>query len=360
MSALIHAFQFLAKPPKPAPVCVVLGADRFLKRMVLERLRSAVLGQDDSDAPAVVLDGESIPWRDVADELATVSLFGGGRRLVVVENADPFVTQFRARLEAYVAKPSRVSVLVLVVSRWPSTTRLHNEVAQHGLAIECGPPQRAFGKRKEIDQAQLAQWLCQRCADAHGATLGRQAAAQLIQLVGHDLGLLDQQLAKLALLVEPDTKITPELVSEIIGGWRAKTTWELLDAATEGNAAEALRQLDRILHSGDPPVALFGAISWSLRRFADATRVIERAERAGRPVNLPQALVAAGFPKWSGDAVRAAERQLRQIGRKRAGQLHHWLLEADLAMKGTHSTPDRARFVLESLIVQLARQSRPA
>jgi hypothetical protein len=49
-----------------------------------------------------------------------------------------------------------------------------------------------------------------------------------------------------------------------------------------------------------------------------------------------------------------AERQLRQIGRQRARQLTGWLLAADLAIKGHHSSDDRARTELERLIVRLS------
>jgi DNA polymerase-3 subunit delta len=359
MSKPIHAFQFLSKPTASVSVGVVFGDDRFLKRMVLDRLRAVVQGAEE-DLPSVVLDGNSAAWRDVADEVATVSLFGGDRRFVVVESADKFVTAARSQLEEYVQRPSRASVLVLDVSRWPGNTRLYQAVAKTGLAIDCGPPQRVVGKRSEVDQAQLTQWLCRRAVDPHRVTMTQPAAAQLIELVGHDLGMLDQQLAKLAVLVSSGEQVTPEGVCEIIGGWQTKTTWDLLDAATEGRADEALKQLDRILQSGEPPQQLFGAISWSLRRFADATRVVQRAERQGRPVNLTGALVEAGFRQWPRNALVQAERQLRQIGRHRASQLHQWLLAADLALKSTHSDPNRARFVMEQLIVRLARQNRPA
>jgi DNA polymerase-3 subunit delta len=359
MSSPIHAFSYLSDSPAPAPVCVVFGDDRFLKRMVLDQLSRGAGGQDEQERFTIVQDGNTAQWRDIADELVTVSLFGDDRRFVVVEQADKFVSCCRASLEAYVARPSSTSVLVLDVATWPSNTRLYKEVGKVGLAIECGPPQRVAGKRKAIDESALADWLCRRGADHHRAKMTRQAALQLIELVGHDLGVLDQQLAKLALLVDPKERVTPEMVGDIVGGWRAKTTWELLDAATDGNAAEALKQLDRILHSGEPPIAIFGAISWSLRRFADAARVVQQAEREGRRIDLPGALLEAGFRKWPQNALETAERQLRQIGRERAGRLYRWLLEADLELKGTHSAPDRARFVLERLIVRLARQARP-
>ena len=57
--------------------------------------------------------------------------------------------------------------------------------------------------------------------------------------------------------------------------------------------------------------------------------------------------------------IEKAEKQMIQIGRQRGGKLYQWLLEIDLALKGSHSTPDRARFKLEQLILRLAPQVGP-
>ena len=180
-------------------------------------------------------------------------------------------------------------------------------------------------------------------------------------MTGTELGLLDQSLAKLALsLDDPTSGATPADVVDIIGGWRTKTTWDLLDAACNGNAGEALLQLDRILSAGEHPQAMFGAISWSLRRFAAAARNVEALERAGRPVRLGDALEAAGFRRYPQGALQRAESQLRQIGRQRAVKLFAWLLETDLALKGTHSAPHLARLAMETLIIRISAAPQTA
>jgi DNA polymerase-3 subunit delta len=75
---------------------------------------------------------------------------------------------------------------------------------------------------------------------------------------------------------------------------------------------------------------------------------------------LRDALLQAGFRPWPADALAAAEKQLIQLGRDRAGRLLQWLLEADLAMKGSHSSSDRARFVLEMLFLRQAKRQQPS
>ena len=358
MAAKLHVFEYLEAPSKypPAAVNVVFGDEAFLKRLAVKSLRSAVANDDDT--PFATFDGDSVEWRDVLDELSTVALFGGGGpRLAVVEQADTFVSKNRERLEAYVEKPRSTGVLILEVSTWMATTRLYKAIDKTGLQIECRAP--TLGSGKAIDERKIAAWLAQWSQKRHDAVLAPQAAALILELVGPEFGLLDQELAKLALFAGPGGTIKPDLVRDVVGGWKAKTVWELMDAACAGNAAEALRHLDLALQSGEPPQALFGQISWSLRRFATATRIYQRAEREGRRPALRAVLEQAGFRAYPKGALESAERQLKQLRRDRAGQLYRWLLDADLALKGSHSTPALARWVLEQLILRLARTPAP-
>jgi DNA polymerase-3 subunit delta len=189
----------------------------------------------------------------------------------------------------------------------------------------------------------------------HQVSLDRESAQLLLDLTGPSFGVLDQDLAKLSLLVKPGEKVTAEAVQQIVGGWRTKTTWDLVDAAASGDAGDALVQLDRLLQSGEHPLALVGSISWSLRRFAAATRIFQQAERRGDKLPLKEALSQAGVRDWPFGALAAAEKRLMQLGRQRAGRLYRWLLELDLALKGTHSADDRARWALEQLILRMSK-----
>ena len=322
-------------------------------------LHQQLFGADLSDAQWTKFDGDQSVWRDVQDELATVSLFGTGRRVVLVEAADKFVKEYRELLEAFAARSNHHGLLVLSVDSWPANTRLFKATQQTGLQIDCRPPQRAAGRNKALDEHRMLQWLAEWSSTQHDATLPSRAAELLLELVGPHFGLLDQELAKLALFAGPGGKISSEMVRDVVGGWRTKTTWELIDAAASGNAAEALQQLDELLQSGESAHALFGQISWSLRRFALATRIVQQTERDRRPVVFRDVLLAAGFQQWPRGALEQSKQQLIQIGRERADRLFRQLLEADLALKGSHSSPHHARRLLEHLILQLAGQMRP-
>ncbi len=354
----LHAFDYLAAAAgqKPAAVIAAFGDEPFLKRLVVNALRSQVVGED-ADVPVATYDcGERAPdWRDVADELSTASLFGGGKpRLVILERADSFVSANRQKLEDYVAKPRTSGVLVLDVDEWPSNTRLYKALDQSGLQIDCRPPQKK-GKSKDIDEAAIDKWISSWAKSHHGIQLPHDAAQHLLDLTGPVFGLLDQNLAKLALLVPAGAKVSADDVQQFVGGWRSKTTWDLVDAAAAGETADALAQLDRLLHAGEHPLALVGSLSWSLRRYAAATRIFEQAERAGHKMGLREALSQAGVRDWPLGNLAATEKRLMQLGRKRAGHLYRWLLDLDLSLKGTHSPDDRARWALEQLVLRMAK-----
>jgi DNA polymerase-3 subunit delta len=248
---------------------------------------------------------------------------------------------------------------VLVVDTWASNTRLYKAIDKCGLQVECRAPEKSAGKRKVLDENRLCKWLISRALHHHRAKLDPLAAETLLEVTGPEFGLLDQELANLALFAGEGGQIDVAMVRDVVGGWRGKTIWELVDAAADGDTSEALRQLDRLLQAGEQPVALFGQIAWSLRRFATATRVSQETERAGRRIPLREALIQAGIPHWNQRGLERAELQLKQMGRDRAGQLHQWLLETDLALKGSHSNPHRARFALEQLFWRLAKRTSP-
>jgi DNA polymerase-3 subunit delta len=367
-SGALDALEFLSHPDEhpTANICTIFGDDSFLKGEVLSALRKQLLGSDDGEFGLTVFEGRDVQLRDVRDALSSVSLFGDGQRVVIIEDADTFVSDHRPELEDYVTKvagtlrvpsagpsashgtrsvPTTKSVLILDVKSWPSNTRLAKAVAASGLAIKCDAP----------TDRQAKSWLTHRAKSIYNVLLDAGAADALLELVPPELGILVQEIAKLALMVGADRVINVKLVQENVGGWRTRVTWDMIDAAADGRAADALRQLDRLIASGEKPFGLLPMMASSLRRFPTAVQLIEAAEKNRQRLPPREALAQAGvIPFKLGDA----ERQLRQIGRQRAKQLTEWLLAADLAMKSHNSSDERARMEIERLIIRLAADEK--
>jgi len=168
----VSALDYLAHPEKHplAGVCAVYGDDAFLKSEVVIAVRGQVLEGEEGEFGLTAFAGREVRLCDVRDALATVSLFGAGRRLVIIEEADPFVTEFRGELEDYVAKPAR-GVLVLEVKTWPGNTRLAKQVAAAGLSIDCRSLEPLKPQEKRPRDREMKKWLVERAKALHEVRL---------------------------------------------------------------------------------------------------------------------------------------------------------------------------------------------
>jgi DNA polymerase-3 subunit delta len=331
----MDSLTFLEKPPRPPPrpVYVLHGDEDFLKRKVLVSLRSLVLGPGGDDFGLSTHEGDKATFAAVHDELCTLP-FLGGLRLVVVDAADAFVTRYRSHLEKYMSQPATAGVLVLDVKSWPATTRIA-KLVEAAATIVCKAP--AVYK--------LPNWCVQWAATRHGKQISAPAANLLVELVGADMGQLDQELTKLAIYVDRAGRIDADDVDRLVGCSRAENTWKIFDAMAQGQAAEALAIVDRLLEQGQEPLRILGAFSMQLRRLAQAARLTRQGLR------LSDALEQAGFSAYN---IKGAEEQLRHLGRQRADLLYDWLLEVDLGIKGSSQLEPRT--LLERLVVRLARR----
>jgi DNA polymerase-3 subunit delta len=328
----ISFLQGVAKA-KPRPIYVLQGDEHFLKRRVLTALKTLVLGPEESEFGLSSREGDRSEWAEVHDELETLP-FLSPRRLVVIERADSFVTRERPRLEKYFAEPAKMGVLVLEVQSWPATTRLA-KLLPEAATIACKAP----------SAQKLPEWCAGWCAAQHGKPLSAPAARMLVDLVGADMGLLDQEMAKLAIYAGGNSRIDTADVDQLVGQSRAENTWKIFDLIGAGQTGEALTLLDRLLDQGEDPLRLLGAFSMQLRRLAQAARLAVQGE------SLADALERVGVPPFGR---RNAEQQLRHLGRRRLDRIYDWLLETDLGMKGSSQLPPRT--LLERMVVQLARK----
>ncbi|MCC6420499.1 MAG: DNA polymerase III subunit delta [Gemmataceae bacterium] len=331
----MDSLVFLERPPKgkPQPLYVLHGDEDFLKRRVLEVLRAFVLGKDGDDLAVSTHPGDRAAFAAVYDELQTIPFFGS-RRLVVVENADPFVNRNRATLEKILGKLPDTGTLVLDVKSWPSNTRLY-KLVDPSAALACKAP----------PAYKLPQWCVGWATARHGKQLTAQAAALLVELIGPEMGQLDQELLKLAIYIGDRARIDAADVDRLVGRSREETTWKVFDAIGQGNAKEALTILDRLFAQGEEPMRILGAFSMQLRRLAQAAALY----RQGRPVAA--ALEQAGVAAF---ALKGAEQQMKHLGRRRLERLYEWLMEVDLGLKGGSLLPPRT--LLERLVVRLARK----
>ncbi len=328
------AFIEKATKTKPAALFALTGDEDFLKRQAQVKLVADMLDDADPEFAMTTFAGDVAVWSTIKSELDTLP-FVGPRRVVLIEQADPFVTANRSQLEKYVAAEGNRGVLLLDVKSWPGNTKLAK--ATTATTIVAKAPERA----------KMRSWCQARAKSAYDSELANDAAEWLIELVGGGLGQIDQELAKLATFAGAGKKITRELVEKMVGRTRQAETFKIFDAIGSGQTAVALTILQRLYEQGEQPIALLGAFSWQLRRLGAVSRLARRS-------SLPQAFDQLGVSPFFRNGL---EQQLRHLGRARMDRLYDWMIETDLAMKG--SSPLAPELILERLVVKLARVEKP-
>ncbi len=330
----MHATQYLRTPHAAAPGALVVmhGAESHLKQSCLKELRTMILGAGDDNAIGESrFAGQDLEWWSVRDELLTVSMFTA-RRLVVVDDAEEFVTNCRSALEEYVEAPAKKSVLVLDVKSWRKNTRLAKKLDSIGLELDCG----------ELKGTQLTGWLVEDAKTRFAKQLTRDAAALMVELAGNGLALLDQELQKLTSYVGNRDRINAEDVRTLVGGWKAETTWNMINAIRDQQPDVAFICLDKLLVAGEPAPKILGGMNFVFKKLAQATEI----SRHG--TNLRVALKESGVQQWE---IEHAERYLKRIRRQRAEHILERLALADYGLKGGSRLPDRLQ--LEQLVLWL-------
>jgi DNA polymerase-3 subunit delta len=315
----------------PQPIYVLYGDEDFLKRHAQSAIRRIVFGPEDDAFGLSVYAGDEAKFAEIRGELETLP-FIGSHRLVLVESADKFVTEARTSLEKYFGQPSRTGTLVLSVKSWPANTKLSKMLADEATIV-C----------KSMKSYQLPAWCAKWMAAQYGKRLPADVAGLLVEVVGSEMGVLDQEMAKLAIYVGSAKQIEAKDVDAIVASGRLDNMWKIFDAIGAGRSGAALAILDRLLDQGEEPLRLVGAFGSQLRRLAQ----IASLQRAGQP--LARAMVQTGVQHW---AQEGHEKLLRQLG-ERANRLFDWLLELDMGLKGGKQLPPRT--LLERLVIQLAR-----
>jgi DNA polymerase-3 subunit delta len=326
------AFLDRASRASPEPIYVLHGDEDFLKRQVLAVLRKIVLGSDSDSFGLSTYPGDKAIFADIRSELETLP-FVGPRRLLVVETAEPFVTANRAHLEKYFAAPASTATLVLDVKTWPANTRLAKSLGEKGTIV-C----------KALPAYRLGGWCVKWMAAQHEKRLQSDAAELLVELVGTDMGQLDQEMTKLAAYVGSRDQVQLKDVDQLVGRSRAENIWQIFDAIGAGQTGAAIIILDRLFDQNEEPLRILGAFSMQLRRLVQVARLARQGQSFG------QAMDSAGVPPF---ARRGLEQQLRHLGRERVDRLYDWLLEVDLGMKGSSQLPPRT--LLERLVIRLAQ-----
>lgn len=311
-----------------SPVYLLVG-EPFLADEALDRIRS----ETGADPLAEDLFDADVLATTLQSALETPSLLGG-RRLVVVHDAQDLGKEQNATLSRYLEAPSPDAVLVLIAA---GRTKLDAAMKKTGDVIKLDVPK---GRR-------LMGWIRQRAGE-HRLQLDERAAWALIDTVGNELRELDGALSRLATQFGDGTRIGAPQVRGAFARLADERIFALTDALGDRRLPIAMTALRRLLLQGDEPLMILGALSGHIRRLLRARRFAEQG-----PKVVADAL---GLPGWRAERLHKQARSYREEELVAAMSV---LAATDIELK-SGGTQEQAAAALERAVLHIVQGSAPA
>ena len=317
-------------------VFFLFGEDEYGKEEAVAALVAAHLDPATRDFNFDQLRGSEIGEETLASAIATPPLMAEWR-VVLVREAQALASSARMRgiIEGVLARPVAGLALILVATiPDQSKAQFYQRLRKDAVAVEF----------PALAPADVPGVLMERAARL-GFALDADAARELAEAIGPDLGVLMAELGKLRDYAAGRTRVGVEDVRAVTGRIERQNRWAWFDLVGGRRFAEARAALPALFDAGETGVGLLLGLGTQFLRLALAAAGGESALQAELPPNqrwLASRLVRQAR-SWTLPALDAALEDL---------------LRADRLLK---SAPLSDRHVIEELLLRLeARAAVPA
>lgn len=179
----------------------------------------------------------------------------------------------------------------------------------------------------QMDENSLSSWLSEQ-AKEQGGTLSFADARYLVERVGANQQLLDNEITK---LLNYDLKITRQTIELLTDKTPQSTIFELLDAAMSGNAKRALSLYEEQRSMKVEPQQIIAMLGWQLHALA-LVKVAEGRDSA----------TIAKEARMNPFVVRKTQGLARQMSLSHIKKLIHDTLVLDIRLKSEPIDADEA------------------
>jgi len=209
-----------------APAYLIVSSDPFLHTEAAAAVKGLVpAAEAEFNFQTFDLTGNGgLPLEQVLDVLNTVPFFGG-RKFVVVENAQKLLKKDLLRLARYLGSPSESSVLLLMYSGQPKKEVKEGLKAVRQISLD-------------LAEREIQSWIRER-ARAKGINLTERAADYLLGIIGPEPGLLASEVDKCGLMGKRE--IDSDDLTEVVEGKRTFSAFALIDAIMKRDAGQVFR-----------------------------------------------------------------------------------------------------------------------
>ncbi len=331
-----NAESFARQPPPEIRAILVYGPDHGLVRERVGSLVRSVVPDLNDPFRVVELSGTQVQKDPavVADEAASLA-FGGGRRAVLVRDADDGTTKAFGQ---FLDDPAGDGLVIAAAGDLAAKSRLRQtfEKAKLGAALPC-----------YRDDARSLPGLIEETLRGEGLRVSREARDYLATHLGGDRLVTRSELNKLAIYVG-DGEVTLADAQACVGDTAELTLEDIAFAAGAGDTGEIERAYQRAIREGAHPVQPLRATARHFQRLhAVAGRNdLDQAMTELRPPvfwKRKQAFKAQAQAWTAAPLARALQRLLDAESRVKTTGMPAATIASRTLMEVAHRSPLRKR-----------------
>lgn len=312
------------------------GEDAFRREEAMKVFIDAHVDPGVRDFNLDQLRGSDVDVDILASTLATPPMMAEWR-VVIIRDAESLAGSSRARKLILELAKSPPPGLAFALSADVSGSKAK-------FWKELGKAARSLNYRA-VPLEDLPGWLVDRASDSLGMTLEHDAARALAQAIGSDLGILQQELAKLGEYVEGDRPVTREDVAAVGTTLPAQDRWDWIDLVAARRFDDAAARLSILLsQSGETGVGITLGLGTMLLRLGV---VVDEGPRALEKLLPP-------YQNW------LAGKMARMAGGWSVSQVEDALLGLLRVDRLLKSSPLSDDLVLEEWLLGLEARRREA
>lgn len=319
---------------------LIHGTENYIIDDAIRKITRGVLSEEDMEFNLSQYDLADTPIQEAIDDAETLS-FMSDKKVVIVRNAI-FLTGSKDKskvehslegLESYVKDPNPNTVFIIVapyekLDKRKKLTKLLNKEA---AVIEAT----TFNERN------AEQWIREKTREMN-LPITAGAIGRLLQNVGSNLLMLNNELQKMAIYIDEGESITEETVDEMVAKTLEQNVFTLVEKVTTRKLDDAFTILYDLLRQNEEPIKILALLLRQFRIIFQSKILLQQG--------VPQSDIAKQL-KLHPYAVKVAMDQGRQYGEQDLKDILRTLSELDYKMK----TGGNKQLLLEMFLTSLQK-----
>ena len=212
------------------PIYFLMGDEPYYIDNIASYIEKNVLSEEEKGFNQTILYGRDVSVDEIASSAKRFPMMADYQVIIVKEAQD--LSRSIEKLVSYAENPQPTTILVFCYKykKIDKRKKLYKALKKTGILFESKP----------LYENKVPDWI-KKNLHSKGYTISPKAAHLLVEFLGTDLGKINNELEKLALILPKNTQITPNIIEENIGISKDFNNFELQKALGAKDFQKAYR-----------------------------------------------------------------------------------------------------------------------